>query len=202
MTGSRRRREPAPPPDPASAMELAARFLGTRPRTRWEVERRLTRAGADEATVTATLDRLTELGYLDDAAFARWWGEQRDRHRPRGHRLIEAELRQHGVPRDVIEGFREEHADPERAPEDAALPRTELERAEEALAGHLRGRPLPADRKAQQRIGMFLIRRGFDADTARQAIRAAGSNASETDDESMATTHEEETDGAVRRQHP
>jgi regulatory protein len=202
MAGTRRRREPAPPPDPASAMEVAARFLGTRPRTRWEVERRLKRAGTDDATVTATLDRLTELGYLDDAAFARWWGEQRDRHRPRGHRLIEAELRQRGVPRDVIEGFRDEHADPERAPEDVGLPGTELERAEEALAGHLRGRPLPADRRAQQRIGMFLMRRGFDAETARQAIRSAGSDPGETDDELMSPTHHEETDGTLRRAHP
>ena len=202
MAGTRRRREPAPPPDPASAMEVAARFLGTRPRTRWEVERRLKRAGTDDATVTATLARLTELGYLDDAAFARWWGEQRDRHRPRGQRLIEAELRQRGVPREVIEGFRDEHGDPERAPEDVGLPGTELERAEEALAGHLRGRPLPIDRKAQQRIGMFLMRRGFDADTARQAIRSAGSYPGETDDELMSTSHDEETDGALRRQHP
>jgi regulatory protein len=183
-------------------MELAARYLGTRPRTRWEVERRLKRAGTEDATVTATLDRLTELGYLDDAAFARWWGEQRDRHRPRGQRLIEAELRQHGVPREVIEAFREEFADPERAAEDEGLPSTELERAQEALAGHLRGRPLPDDRKARQRIGMFLMRRGFDAETARQAIRATGSDHGDSDDESMATTHQEETDGAVGRGHP
>jgi regulatory protein len=176
-------------------MELAARFLGTRPRTRWEMERRLRRSGAEEATVIATLDRLTELGYLDDAAFARWWGEQRDRHRPRGHRLLEAELRQHGVPREVIEGFREHHADPVRAPEDAGLPGTELERAQEALAGHLRGRPLPVDRRALQRIGMLLMRRGFDAETAREAIRAAA----ETHDELMSASDDEETDGTQRR---
>jgi regulatory protein len=183
-------------------MELAARYLGTRPRTRWEVERRLKRAGTEAATVAATLDRLTELGYLDDAAFARWWGDQRDRHRPRGHRLIEAELRQHGVPREVIEAFREEHADPERAPEDEAMPGTELERAQEALAGHLRGRPLPDDRKGQQRIGMFLMRRGFDAETARQAIRVAAAGAEETDDEPIMTNDEEETDGELGRGHP
>ena len=188
-TGSR----VAEPPDPASAMELAARFLATRPRTRWEVERRLRRAGTEEATVTATLDRLVELGYLDDAAFARWWGEQRDRHRPRGRRLLEAELRQRGVPHDVIEHYREEHARPERSPEDEGLPGTELDRAREALAGHLRGRPLPADRQALQRVGMFLMRRGFDAETARAAIRAAGSDVTDTDDQ-IHTANEEKSD--------
>jgi regulatory protein len=180
-------------------MEVAARFLGTRPRTRWEVERRLRRAGADDETVAATLDRLTRLGYLDDAAFARWWGEQRDRHRPRGRRMLEAELRQRGVPRDVIERFREEHADPERPPEDAGLPATELARARGALAGHLRGRPLPEDRRSLQRIGMFLVRRGFDAETAREAIRAAGADPTATEDESIAATVEGEFDGRHAR---
>lgn len=154
-------------------MEVAARFLATRPRTRWEVERRLRRAGTEEPEILAALDRLTELGYLDDAAFARWWAEQRDRHSPRGRRMIEAELRQRGVPRDVIEAFREDHAVPERTPEDAALPGDEAERAREALATHLRGRPMPVDAKAMRRVGMYLMRRGFDADVVRSTLRAA-----------------------------
>ena len=156
-------------------MEIAARFLGARPRTRWELERRLRRAGAEEPVLAATLDRLAELGYLDDAAFARWWGEQRDRHSPRGLRMIEAELRQHGVGRDAIEAYRAEHAEPERAPEDEALPGSESERARDALQRHLRGRPLPTDARVLQRIGMFLIRRGFDPETVRSTIRLADS---------------------------
>ena len=160
-------------------MEIAARFLGTRPRTRWELERRLRRAGATDATIEAATIRLADLGYLDDAAFARWWGDQRDRHSPRGRRMIEAELRQRGVPRDVIEEFRATHAAPERAGEDEALPANEPERAREALARHLRGRPLPEDAKALQRVGMYLMRRGFDAETARSVIRAAGAEPEE-----------------------
>jgi regulatory protein len=173
MAGRGARREPREPPDTAAALEIAVHFLGTRPRTRWEVERRLRRAGADDAVIGATSERLAELGYLDDAAFARWWGEQRDRHAPRGRRMIEAELRQRGVPRDVIEAYREEHAAPERMPEDHRLPSDEESRAREALAGHLRGRPLPTERKALQRVGMFLVRRGFDPDTVRSALRSA-----------------------------
>lgn len=157
-------------------MEIAVGFLGTRPRTRWELERRLRRAGVGETTAAATLDRLAELGYADDAAFARWWGEQRDRHAPRGLRMIEAELRQHGVGRDVIEAYRAEHATPERAPEDEALPGSEGQRAREALERHLHGRPLPSDARALQRVGMFLMRRGFDPETVRATIRRAGSS--------------------------
>jgi regulatory protein len=163
-------------------MEIAVHFLGTRPRTRWEVERRLRRAGADDAVIAITTQRLGELGYLDDAAFARWWGEQRDRHAPRGRRMIEAELRQHGVPRDVIEAYRDEHAAPERMPEDEGLPSDEQSRAQEALAGHLRGRPLPTERKALQRVGMFLVRRGFDPDTVRSTLRSAADATGEPSD--------------------
>lgn len=178
-----RRREPRDPPDAAAALDIAIRFLGTRPRSRWEVERRLRRAGAEDGIVTATIDRLEALGYVDDAAFARWWGEQRDRHAPRGVRMIEAELRQHGVGRDVIEAFRDDHAAPERRPEDIGLPTDEPSRAAEALAKHLRGRPLPADRASRQRIGMYLMRRGFDPETVRAAFRAAGESGSEQVDD-------------------
>jgi regulatory protein len=154
-------------------MEIAVRFLGSRPRSRWELDRRLRRAGVGESAIATTLDRLAELGYVDDAAFARWWGEQRDRHAPRGHRMIEAELRRQGVDRDVIDAYREEHRSPPRAPEDANLPGSELERAKEALARHLKGRALPDDARARQRIGMFLVRRGFDPDTVRAALSGA-----------------------------
>jgi regulatory protein len=181
--GRPRERPPKPPPDDARALEIAVTFLGTRPRTRWELERRLRRAGADEAVIASATGRLADLGYLDDAAFARWWGEQRDRHAPRGRRAIEAELRQHGVPAAVIDEYRAEHVAPERVPEDAELPGTEAARATAALARHLRGRPMPTERKAVQRIGMYLIRRGFDSENVRATIRAAGNHAPIEDSE-------------------
>src|SRR5688500_13454196 len=174
-------KEPSEPPDLSRAMEMAARFLATRPRTRWELERRLRRGGVEEPVLAAALERLGQLGYVDDAAFARWWGEQRDRHAPRGHRMIEAELRQRGVPREVIEEYRDMHAAPERAVEDEGLPANEPDRAREALERHLRGRPIPTDAKARHRIGMYMMRRGFDSDTVRATIRAAGA----TDDDEL-----------------
>jgi regulatory protein len=122
--------------------------------------------------ISATLDRLAVMGYVDDTAFARWWAEQRDRHAPRGRRMVEAELRQHGVPRDVLEALRgAELAEP--ALDGEALPGSESERARAALDRHLRGRQLPTDPKALQRIGIFLTRRGFDPDTVRATLRTA-----------------------------
>jgi regulatory protein len=173
VSGTRRRAaKEAPTLDADGAMEVAARFLATRPRTRWELQRRLRRASVSDELISSTLDRLAALGYVDDAGFARWWAEQRDRHSPRGRRLVEAELRQHGVPREVLEELRgAELAEP--ALDHEGLPTSEAERARVALDGHLRGRPLPSDRKALQRVGMYLVRRGFDPETVRAALRAA-----------------------------
>jgi regulatory protein len=169
----RRSRPPATDEvDASAAVEIALRYLGSRPRSRWELDRRLRRTGASDTVIEAALRRLGELGYVDDVAFARWWGEQRDRHAPRGLRMIAAELRQRGVPRDVIEQYRVEHAAP-RESHAAGLPSSETDRCREALERHLRGRPIPGQPDALRRLGMYLMRRGFDPGTVRSVLREA-----------------------------
>lgn len=166
-------REPRPPPDAEQAFEIAGRFLGTRPRSRWEVEQRLRRAGATDRVISGALNRLARLGLVDDVAFARWWVEQRDRHAPRGRMALETELRAKRVAAAVIETLRAD------ATHDPAL--TEEERAAAALERHLRGRPVPDDARAVQRLGMFLVRRGFDPPTARAVLRQRGAAESTKD---------------------
>lgn len=176
MTGRRlraTRTSDGPPPDVGAVVEIALHYLGARPRTRWEMERRLHRTTASEDVIAGAMERLTRLGYVDDMAFARWWAEQRDRHAPRGRRMVEAELRQHGVPRDVLDAMRGTELT-ELTSADEALPNSEAERARVALERHMRGRPLPRDFKALQRIGAFLMRRGFDPETVRATLRVAG----------------------------
>jgi regulatory protein len=163
-TSSRAAKEPRLPPDADQAFEIAGRFLGTRPRSRWEVEERLRRADADEVVVRATLERLERIGFVDDLAFARWWVEQRDRHAPRGRVALETELRAKRVPAVIIAAVRDDEGPPGGLVSDD-------ERADAALERHLKGRPLPEEPKALQRLGMYLVRRGFSPDTARAALR-------------------------------
>ena len=170
MARRRSRREAQPPADLPAALEIAYRYLATRPRTRFEVARRLRTAGADEELIEACLARLEALGYVDDAAFVRYWTEQRDLHSPRAARLIEAELRQRGVGRDVIVSAQESVASARHS--DAAS--SEAERASLALRRHLRGRTLNArDARDLKRAADFLARRGFTHETSRVALRAA-----------------------------
>jgi SOS response regulatory protein OraA/RecX len=86
--------------------------------------------------------------------------------------MVEAELRQRGVPREVIEELRGEEIAEPAFPEEH-LPQTEADRARIALDRHLRGRPLTDDSRALQRLGMFLVRRGFDPETVRSTLREA-----------------------------
>src|SRR5712691_3515382 len=78
-------------------IDVALRFLAQRPRSEQEVRRRLQRAGADEAAVESVLEQLRQHALVNDVAFAEYWVEQRQTFRPRGARLLRAELRQHGI---------------------------------------------------------------------------------------------------------
>src|SRR6266851_2423120 len=78
-------------------IDMALRFLAQRPRTEQEVRRRLLRAGTDEAAIEGVLERLRAHALVDDAAFAQYWVEQRQMFRPRGARLLRAELRHRGI---------------------------------------------------------------------------------------------------------
>ncbi len=76
---------------------MALRFLAQRPRSEQEVRRRLRRAGVAEAAEEAVISQLRQNALVDDTAFAEYWVEQRQSFRPRGARLLRAELRQHGI---------------------------------------------------------------------------------------------------------
>ena len=80
----------------------ATRLLGYRPRSQSELQSRLRQHGYETATVNKVVARLRELELLDDAAFARYWAENREEFSPRGRRLMEMELRRKGLDRETI----------------------------------------------------------------------------------------------------
>ena len=163
--------------------DRAARFLAPRPRSRAEVRRRLLRPSPQRATPSAeaverTLDRLQQLGYLDDAAFAAYWTEQRERFSPRSARAIQQELRQHGVDRETAAASADPQDDEQRA----------------ITAGRKRLASLAqADYPTfALRMGGFLQRRGFGYGVARAAIRSLWE---ETHGDAPAEDDEERADG-------
>src|SRR3954451_13676225 len=103
-TPAERREQRALVEDPAEVLAAGARFLEARPRSVSEVRRKLTRLGYRPGLVTATVDRLAELGFLDDEAFARAWVDARDRAKPRGEHALRRELGLKGVERSLVDG--------------------------------------------------------------------------------------------------
>ncbi len=87
----------------AKAYDRAVQYLGSRPRSAAEVRRRLQKAEIDEETIEAVVARLTEQGYLNDAEFARYWVENRQRFRPKGEQALRQELRRAGVDNEAID---------------------------------------------------------------------------------------------------
>ncbi len=87
----------------AKAFDRALRFLGSRPRSRSEIENRLKQAGYTPEIRTKVLERLQRLGYIDDRAFIAWWIDNRSRFNPRSGRALRQELWQKGVDNDLVE---------------------------------------------------------------------------------------------------
>lgn len=146
------------------AMTRALNVLGYRARAEGELRERLLRAGYAPETVETVVGRLRELGYLDDAEFAR--NSAREKARKYGPRRVYGDLRKSGVgeelAREAVEGqFSED---------------SELEAAQSA-AGRRYNKSERSDVVARRVYG-FLVRRGYSAnvcaEVAQRYRRGAG----------------------------
>ena len=162
--------------DPAVVLEAAARFLEARSRSVSEVRRRLGGAGYRPDLVEGAIARMTELGMLDDEAFARAWVESRDRARPRGERAIREELRVKGIDRETVDLVVAERRDRaataagERGDDGDSEPvSADRTAAERLIARNARALARVADpRQRRQRAYALLARNGFDPETCRE----------------------------------
>jgi len=138
------------------AMGRALNLLGYRARSEAEIRDRLGRYGYAGETIEAVVGRLEELGYLDDAEFARL--KAREKARRYGPRRVSVELRKSGVgeelAREVVE---EEFAG-----------RSEVGEARSAAARRYNGRGTDAEAR---RVYGFLVRRGYSAEVCAQVAR-------------------------------
>jgi regulatory protein len=153
------------------AHEAALRYLDYRPRSVDEVRRHLKGKGVEPDVMDKVVERLTEVGLLDDRAFARYWLENRSDFRPRGERALRMELRQKGVPDDIIaEALSEEHS------EDDSANRAAMTQARKIHTSD--------PREFRRKLEAHLVRRGFSYDIAREAAARAWSELhSESDNE-------------------
>jgi regulatory protein len=90
------------PGDPESvARGLCLRALTGTPKTRQQLAELLARHGIPDNAATTVLDRFTEVGLIDDAAYARAWVSSRQAGRGLARRALSAELRAKGIDAEV-----------------------------------------------------------------------------------------------------
>ncbi len=147
--------------DVERAHEKALSFLSIRPRSEWEVRQNLLKADYEAGTIDRVVERLRGVNLIDDAAFARYWIENRAQFRPKGRLALQQELRRKRIEPEVIEAALAEIASGD---EQAAL--------QAALSKADRYRNLSRPEFAQK-LSAHLARRGFDYETVRTAVQAA-----------------------------
>jgi len=80
----------------------ALRYAAMRLRSRWELESYLQRKQASPALAEQILNKLTNLGMINDLAFAQAWVENRHLLRPTSKRKLQQELRAKRIAPDII----------------------------------------------------------------------------------------------------
>ena len=138
------------------AMGRALNLLGYRARSEAEIRERLGRYGYAGETIEAVVGRLEELGYVDDAEFARL--KAREKARRYGPRRVSVELRKSGVGEELAR----------EAVEEQFAGRSEVEEARSAAARRYNGRGSDAEAR---RVYGFLVRRGYSAEVCAQVAR-------------------------------
>ena len=148
--------------DEDSARQIALRLLESQPRTRAELERAMARRGVPADAATAVLDRFTEVGLIDDEAFAAAWVTSRHTGRGLGRRALSAELRRRGVADETVrEAVQRVSADDEQTAAVALV-----ERRLRAMNG------LSREVKVRRLVGM-LARKGFSQSLAMSVVLEA-----------------------------
>lgn len=144
-----------------AAISAAFALLSGRDFAEAELARRLAKKGHGEPAVRAAVERCRELGYLDDAAYARGRARTRLERKPSGLRAIVQDLRRQGVARTMSEQIAEEVL------EEAGGERAVVERA---LRAWIERKGEPTDWRSARRCSDHLARRGFSSAAVGDAL--------------------------------
>ncbi|TMR35729.1 recombination regulator RecX [Actinomadura geliboluensis] len=146
----------------ARAREVCLRLLSASPRTRAQLADALRRKDVPDDVADRVLARFTDVGLIDDEAFAQAWVQSRHSGRGLAKRALAAELRRRGVADDTVNEA-VETLDPAQ---------------EEETARALVVRRLPATRgadpaKRMRRLVGMLARKGYPPGLSYRVVREA-----------------------------
>jgi regulatory protein len=142
---------------------LCLRLLTAQARSRAELAGQLAKRGYPDDLSTRVLDRLADVGLIDDAGFAEQWVHSRRANAAKGKRALAAELHTKGVDNDVITSVL-----------GGINPAAERGRAEQLVRAKLRREALgdADDVRVSRRLVAMLARRGFGQTMAYDVVSA------------------------------
>jgi regulatory protein len=171
----RGRRAPAPPdpesdprtrgaePDPHDwARQIVLRQLTAAPRSRSQLARALRKKDCPDDVATAVLDRMEEVGLVDDEAYAGMLVRSQQAGRGLATRALRQELRRKGVDDDTAAAALAE-----------VDPHAEEERARLLVAKKLRTMSGLEPVVQTRRLAGMLARKGYDAEVTMRVVREA-----------------------------
>ena len=143
---------------PFNLERYVLKLLSFRPRSQYEIERKLVFKGVSQKDIDDIIAKLKKANLVNDYEFAGAWIRNRALLKPKGKRMLALELRQKGISRDIIDeilGFGDD---------------TELELACQAIDSKNRiYANLDPYEKKQKQLS-FLSRRGFSYTISKAAI--------------------------------
>ena len=152
-------RTPAARDPHAVAKAIVLRQLTNSPKTRAQLERALAKRECDPAVAREVLDRLAEVGLVDDAAYAELYVRSKQNSRGVAKAMLSRELRAKGVAADTAADVLDAVPDAVEEERARALVRTRLKR--------LNG----LDRSVQvRRLAGLLARKGYPSGLAGRVV--------------------------------
>ncbi len=145
-----------------AARGIVLRQLTAVPKTRAQLRDVLARRGVPEDVSGSVLDRFEDVGLVDDAEFARMWVESRHAGRSLSRRALRHELSGRGVDREIVE-----------AAVEVVDGEAELAAATALVRRRLAVRAGEDPQRRDRRLLGLLARRGYGAEVAHRALRAA-----------------------------
>ncbi|MGL4744480.1 MAG: regulatory protein RecX [Dermatophilaceae bacterium] len=156
-------------PDPHDwARQIVLRLLTAAPRSRAQFEQALRRKNCPDHVAVAVLDRLEEVGLVDDTAYAGMVVRSRQTGRGLARRALAEELRRTGIDDDDA-----------RAALDDIDPCQEEETARRLVAKKLRTMAGLDPLVQTRRLAGMLTRKGYDTEVVMRVVREAVRDAPE-----------------------
>lgn len=152
--------------------QKSLRYLSFKPRTEYEVIKKLKENKFSEDHIQVILQLLIEKGYVDDFQFAKNWIENRSINKPRSKKLISWELRNKKINEDIINELSNEMLPEEKLASLAA------DKYARRLSGY-------DEEIFSKKLSGYLLRRGFSYSIVYPLVEKIWKNLSQQTNENL-----------------